>query len=315
MPKKQKNIIVTYSGDDWHKPQPTLGILTRKSFEYWHTEGLKRGVSIYRASFHWYDQEKHHFTKAWCFRDGTWKKVMGPIIPDMVHDRTAGKNDYALHSAKLAMAAHTKVFNHPNFRVLLDNKLSQYLLLGEFMPKSFVAHSKQELKKNIKNIKGLHVVLKPLYGSGGSGIIIGEREAALRKKITYPVLVQEFIDGSNGIPGLQQKTLADLRIVFINHKPLYALTRVAKKGSFFTNFYKGAQEEMVPLHKIPASARTAVKKICKKLSAFSECQYSLDFIFTKNNKPVLIEMNTNPGTWPIPHIEKKVLLTILSLLP
>jgi len=37
------------------------------------------------------------------------------------------------------------------------------------------------------------------------------------------------------------------------------------------------------------------KQISKKLSAFSEAHYSLDFIFTNTGKPVLVELNTTPG--------------------
>lgn len=320
MSKKQKTIVVTYFGDDWKKKTPITCDGTRRSFEYWHTEGLKQGVSIYRASLSWYNMKKRHFTKAWAFRDGTWKKVVGPIVPDMIYDKIGGKHDYTLHEKKLEIATHTKWFNTPYFRAHFDNKLSQYILLGEFMPTSFALHSKKELVGNIKKIKTEQVVIKPYYGSGGFNIIIDKKEKILRKKLAYPILLQEFIDGSKGIPGLKQHAVADLRVVYLNHKPAYALSRIVKGTSLFTNFHQGASAVSVPLRSIPASVRILVKGIQKKLSLFPECEYSLDFIFNKRGTPFLMEINTAPGLVLLDLIgnkqtQKRNLDAIISLVP
>lgn len=321
MPKRQKTIVVIYSGDDWKEKQPSMSDDSRHAFEYWHTHGLGHGVAVYRACIKWYNEEKHHFTKTWCFRDGAWKKVKGPIVPDMVYDKVASKHDYALHELKLRMAKHTKMFNHPDFRILCGNKLSQYLLFSPFMPISFMVHTREELKKALSKIKVERAVLKPVYGSGGVGITIDTKEKIMKKKLIFPLLLQEFIDGSNGIPGNKKKALMDLRIVFVNHKPIYALSRTAKKNSFFTNFNQGAQTEIVPLRNIPSSVNAITKKIQHTLRVFPECQYCLDFIFTKKGKPVLMEMNTMPGLpgLDLAHlpkneqIKKASLLSILSL--
>lgn len=320
MLKKQKTIVVAYLGDDWNKKQPITCDGTRRSFEYWHSEGLKQKIHIYRASIKWYDVKKRYFTKAWAFRDGSWKKMAGPIVPDMIYDKISGKHDYALHELKLKIAAHTKWFNTPDFRSVFDSKLTQYLLLKEFMPKSFALNSRGELLHTIKKIKTEQVVIKPFYGSGGFNISIGKKNTILRKKISYPTLLQEFIDGSCGIPNLNQRAISDLRIVFINHKPIYALSRVVQGASLFTNFHQGASAIFVPLRTIPASARDLTKKIQEKLSIFPECEYSLDFIFNKQGKPFLMEINTTPGLVLIDlignkQVQKNNLASIISLVP
>ena len=84
-------------------------------------------------------------------------------------------------------------------------------------------------------------------------------------------------------------------MVFMNHSLVYALSRIAKKDSLFTNFHQGASAVLVPKRFIPANAIAMSKKILKKLSVFPEAHYSLDFIFTNSGKPVFIEMNTTPG--------------------
>lgn len=319
MPKKQKTVVVTYYSDDWHKAEPFSSTDTRASFEYWHTNGLAHGVDMYRASILWYDEKKRHFTKGWLFRDGVWKKVKKPIVPDLILDKVTSKRDYQLHGLKLRIAEHTKTFNHPNFRALFDNKLSQYMFFSEHMPPSFMVHNKQALKSSIDKIKTGRAVLKPLYGSGGFGILIDTKEKLVKKRISYPVLLQEFVDGSDGIPGNKNKALADLRIVFVNHKPTYALSRIAKKDSLFTNFHQGAHAEIIPINKIPATVRVMIKKIQHTLSAFPECHYSLDFLFTKKGKPLLMEMNTTPGFCLLhilgsEQIKKRDMLSVLSLL-
>ena len=294
---KKTTIVVIYYSNDWHKKSP-LGSApaTRVSFEDWHERGVRNNCELYRASIKWYDSEKNIFQKAWAYRDKKWIKVMGPIKPDMIFDKIMGKRNYSLLEFKLAVAQKTKVFNHPLFRTLLDNKLSQYLVLSEFMPKSFLATNKKELALVFKKVSTSKVVVKPLFGSGGFGIIIEEKEKAARKKLSYPVLVQEFIDSQKGIPGFsKQKELADLRMVFMNHKLIYSLSRIAKDGSLFTNFHQGARAVLVPQKFIPKKAAEMARKITRKLSVFPEANYSLDFIFTEKSQPLLIEMNTTPG--------------------
>ena len=52
---------------------------------------------------------------------------------------------------------------------------------------------------------------------------------------------------------------------------------------------------MILENKIPISLKEMAEVINKKISVFSNAQYSLDFIFDNNGKPYFIEMNTTPG--------------------
>jgi glutathione synthase/RimK-type ligase-like ATP-grasp enzyme len=291
-----KKMVVIYNENDWDKKIPFESNPTRESFEDWHERGLENGIEMYRANIDWYDKKNCVFKKSWAYRDKKWLKIKTPVRADLIFDKLAGKYDYALFDLKMSICKDIKIFNHPLFRTMLDNKLSQYLFLSDFMPKSFLATNKKELVSTLGKISTTKVVVKPLYGSGGVGIIIEEKKKIKPAKIEFPVLVQEFIKSEKGIPGFSKKEeVSDLRLIFINHKLIYALSRIARKGSLFTNFHQGAVAVLVLESEIPSSVKKLAQKIIDKLSIYPEANYSLDFIFTNSGKPLLVEMNTTPG--------------------
>lgn len=292
-----KKIVTIYKADDWFRDVPKVSSpTTKKSFEDWHKMGGEKEIEFFRASIKWFDVEKGFFEKAWAFRDGEWKKIETPIVPDMIFDKVAGKHDYALHSLKQEISRKVFLFNNPEFRTAMDNKLTQYIVFQEFMAKSIVVENPQDFLKRVGEIESDLIVSKPLYGSGGFGIVIAKKNEIKHEDLEYPVLLQEFIENENGIPGFSEKnTIADLRMVYINHKLVYSLSRTAKEGSLFTNFHQGATAALVPEENIPANAIEIAGKITKKISAFSKAHYSLDFIFNRNDEPVLVEINSTPG--------------------
>lgn len=295
--RKNKKVVVIYYGDDWKNEIPLKkSPATRAAFEDWYERGRKKGVDFYRASINWFDLSKLCFQKAWTYENKKWIKVRKPIRPDLIFDKVAGKYDYELLDLKLRIQEKINIFNNPLFKTLLNSKLNQYLIFSEFMPKSFVINSKDDLLRNIGKIHSQKVVAKPFFGSGGFGIIIKEKSELKNSKLTYPFLLQEFVKSEKGIPGFsKKKEVADLRIVLMTHKPIYALSRVAKRGSLFTNFHQGATPILVPLKFIPRSVKKITKKIIQKLSIFPQAHYSTDFIFDNAGKPTLVEINTTPG--------------------
>ena len=291
-----KKIVVIYFSDDWKKKIPIKNELTRKAFQDWHERGEEKNIGLFRASIKWYDSKKNVFRKAWAFRDGKWIKIKKPFKPDLIYDKICSKRDYELFEKKIKIAQKVKVLNNPIFRTITDNKIAQYMLFREYMPDSFIVSNKKELDSALNKISSKKAVVKPLYGSGGFGIIIDEKKKIKKTSFIYPVLVQEFIISNKGIPGFSKKReISDLRLVFMSHKLRYALSRIAKKGSLFTNLHQGASGVMVPKDKIPKSINNMVKNIIKRLSVFPYAQYSLDFVFADSGRPYLIEMNTTPG--------------------
>ncbi len=284
--------------DDWNKKTPfsKKNEETRLSFEDWYDRAGEYNMKFYRASIEWFNKATGTFSKAWTFENGKWIKVSTPIKVHAIYDKTVGKNDYITLDEKMNIYSKIPILNHPLFRTITNNKLSQYMLFGEYMPKTLLANNKKELSDTFTHIDGSQVVIKPLHGSGGFGIFIGKKSDALKKRLTYPVITQEFITSTKGIPGFSQKDeVADLRLIYTDHKLVYALSRIAKKGSLFTNFHQGANAVLVPKNKIPHSVQIMARNITQKLAPFKHNHYSLDFIFDDNKKPILVEMNTTPG--------------------
>ncbi len=284
--------------DDWNKKTPfsKKSKETRLSFEDWYNRAGDYNIKFYRASIKWLDKNTGFFSKAWTFENNKWIKVFKPVKAHAIYDKTVGKNDYITFDAKMNICTKIPILNHPLFRTITNNKLAQYMLFSEYMPKTLLANNKKELEATFSNIKGSQIVIKPLHGSGGFGIFIGKKTNALKKRLTYPVIAQEFIISTKGIPGFSQKDeVADLRLIYTDNKLVYALSRIAKEGSLFTNFHQGANAVLVPQNKIPKSVLKIAKNITKKLSTFPYNHYSLDFIFDNNKKPILVEMNTTPG--------------------
>ncbi len=293
-----KKIVIIYSGDDWYKDVPfsSDSSETKLSFEEWYKQASRYNIKFYRASIDWYDEKKGTFIKSWTFENNKWIKISQSIKPHAIYDKTAGSYDYITFEEKMNIFKKTPILNHPLFRTITNNKLSQHMLFGEYMPDTLLANNKKELITSLGKIKGSEIVIKPLHGSGGFGIFIGSKKDALKKRLTYPVIAQEFIVSTKGIPGFSKKDeIADLRLIYTDHKLVYALSRIAKKGSLFTNFHQGASAVLVPKNKIPKGVHMVAKNITKKLSVFPHANYSLDFIFTNNKKPILVEMNTTPG--------------------
>lgn len=295
--KKLRKIVVVYKGDDWGKQTPLKKHpSTRESFEDWHERGLAQGVEMFRASIQWFNEKKNVFRKAWAYRDKKWIKITTPVSPDLIFDKIAGKFDYDLFEQKIRINRKVKIFNPPLFRTIFDNKLSQYIIFKDFMPTSYLADSKKDLFESLKKIKSQKVVLKPFYGSGGFGITITEKRRIPSLKIEYPILVQEFVKSNKGVPRFsKKKEVADLRLVFFNHKLIYALSRIARKGSLFTNFHQGATAVLVPEKNIPQSAKKIASAITNRIKIFPQANYSIDLIYTDSGKPVLMEINTTPG--------------------
>lgn len=294
---QKSSIVIIYSGDDWAEENPRTGSeITTKALAEWGAFGAKRQIGVYRAEIHWYDPAAQAFTKAWAGSGGKWKKINQAIVPNLIFDKTEGAKGPELLNLKMALAQNFRMINHPLFRSLLSSKAAQYLCLGEFMPRSFIASNTRELKEGLSQIKSGQGVVKPLHGSGGFGIIIGTPLDILKQEITYPVLVQEFKESTKGIPGFSDKPgLADLRLIFSNHRLIYALSRRAKGESLFTNIHQGAAAERVPLEAIPAAVLKIARTIDARLAFFPYSLYTLDFLFDDAGHPWLMELNTSPG--------------------
>lgn len=222
------------------------------------------------------------FSKSWQFKDGDLIET-GKITVDKIYDKGSFKTD-----GKISVLNNETV-NH----ICNDNKYETYKLFKKYCPETILVNNEKEFLKALLKIKGKKKVIKPIDGSGGKNIFIGDDAYLKNCKYKFPLLVQEFLDTSNGIPGIY-KGIHDLRIVFINNEIVKSYFRTPPKGSLLANVSLGGA--MVPIDNncIPKAAVKIAKEVNRYLAQFGDRVFSVDFGFVKN-KPKIIELNSNVG--------------------
>jgi glutathione synthase/RimK-type ligase-like ATP-grasp enzyme len=282
----KKSIFILYQGDDWATTVP--GHTDAQEFGYtaWGTLCEKQGIDLLRGSLAWF--KNGAFTKMWRFENGKWKKVAKKVKPNVIYDkcslydRKTGKLVTEVLEKKQEVEKYFTLVNDTEFTNLFDNKLYQSVIFHQYMPDSHLVQAGETVRKSGAD----PIVLKGFYGSGGKKVTIS---SALSVRADRKMLQQEFIHATH------KGTLQDIRIVFVGEKPVYALTRIAKKRSLYTNFHQGARIEFLDLKKLK-NVLAITKKIVVQLRPFQKKVFSLDFLIdSKKRKPLLVEINSMPG--------------------
>jgi len=109
------------------------------------------------------------------------------------------------------------------------------------IPETHVSKNKEYLKRVILDSKAEKMILKPLDGYGGSGVILLEKKAAAsvsslldfyingQSQQKY-VIVQEYVEGADK---------GDVRILMLNGKPIGAMKRVPGADEARSNVHAG----------------------------------------------------------------------------
>ena len=150
---------------------------------------------------------------------------------------------YATHLLEVAERDGVLVMNKPSSLRAWNEKLGA-LRFSKLMAPTLVASRIVELAKFAKD-QG-NVVLKPLGGKGGQGVIRIEKNApglaALLELVTQqerlPVMMQRF---------LPEVINGDKRILLVNGEPLGAINRIPKHGDFRSNLALGGEAKATEL--------------------------------------------------------------------
>ena len=139
----------------------------------------------------------------------------------------------------------TKLVNSP---AGIRNAPEKILMLKfkDIIPPTLITRSRHEIGLFMSNHK--KSVIKPLYGNGGQGIFLLDKQDK-----NYNQIIEKFIDEEN-TPFIIQKFLpeikkGDKRIILINGEPIAALKRIPKKNEFRSNIHVGGNTEAVRLSK------------------------------------------------------------------
>ena len=162
----------------------------------------------------------------------------------------------------------------------------------ELIPATHVSKNIDYLLRIIEESDNDKMIMKPLDGYGGSGVIVIEKSAMhnikslldfyvnrTEGKSSY-VIVQEYVEGADE---------GDVRVLMLNGEPVGALRRRPAKGDARSNISAGGSVEK---YKLTAADKILCRKVGEKLVRDGIYYAGLDIIGGK-----LIEVNVmSPGT-------------------
>ena len=171
-----------------------------------------------------------------------------------------------------------------------NNKLytsSFYDPINSYIPITYVSKNKEYLKKVIDEHEGEKMILKPLDGYGGRGVIVIEKNAPqnINSLLDFYidnknyVILQEYISGAEK---------GDIRVLLLNGEPIGAYRRVPSKDDNRSNIHAGGSAEKYVL---TPHDKALCRKIGKQLVSDGLYFVGLDLIEGK-----LLEVNVqSPG--------------------
>ncbi|MGM0508146.1 MAG: glutathione synthase [Fusobacteriota bacterium] len=161
---------------------------------------------------------------------------------------------------------------------------------SDYLPRTYVSKNIEYLKGVIDNNPEEKMILKPLDGYGGSGVIVIEKSAKNNlnslldfyinsKGGRHYIILQEYIEGAEN---------GDIRVLMLNGQPIGAYRRVPASGELRANISVGGTAQK---HVLTKEEIRICKQIGKHLIQDGIYFAGLDII---NNK--LIEVNVqSPG--------------------
>ena len=177
-----------------------------------------------------------------------------------------------------------RVINNP---VSVRNAPEKLLVthFADLMPKTIISKNFDEIKEFVSKLN--KVVLKPLYGKGGEGIILLESNDKM-----FDEKLENFLFGEHE-PIMAQEYLpivkkGDKRIILINGEPVGCLNRIPAEGEFRSNLGVGGLPELSEL-----SPRDI--EICQRISK-TLIDYDLYFVGIDVIGDFLTEINVTCPT-------------------
>lgn len=225
------------------------------------------------------------FSRGWLITaPGQYTEVVSPKA-DVIFDKGGFVSDNTV-----------PVFNHPELSRICSDKFVMYQKFSQYCPKTFLVHTQAELEEALAALTTPMGVIKPVDGFEGNDVFIKAIKELRAGTYVFPVLVQEFMDTSGGIPGIIEGT-HDLRIALFNDTILYSYVRTPPPGKFTANVAQGGTFRMVAVADLPTEVQEIVAQIDREMAQYGPRFYGIDVGITPQG-PRLIEMNSKLGLLP-----------------
>lgn len=175
----------------------------------------------------------------------------------------------------------------------INSKAAIYEKFAQYQPLTVTCKNAGEVAAAIAAMPGDIVVVKNPEGAGGRSVYIGQKsELSVPDSETYPLLVQEFIDMSDGVAGLADG-VHDVRVLMTGSEIIGATLRTPAPGSLYANVSKGGTERLLSVEEIPAEVRDMARAIDGQIEDVPR-YYAIDFARGKQGWK-LVELNVKPG--------------------
>lgn len=283
-----KNVFLIRSGDISKKSLPVQRKRS-KAYKVLFAMGKERGFRMAWSATENFDGKR--FTKYFIHNGSKWELKTEPLKPHFIIDKSYATLGV---SQKMKMALVAPFMDPIQLQLLVNDKFLTEAAFPGLIHSGMIVRTNDQLRQALKKIKSRVVVVKPLASSGGRDIQILSKPKMVNYQIKRPMLVQEFIDSSKGVPGLY-KGIHDFRLLFLNNKLVHSYIRTCAPNTKLCNVALGAGRVIVPLHKVPKEMLKISAVFQKRFAQFHNSFYSLDFIWKDGKKPIVIEANVKPG--------------------
>jgi glutathione synthase/RimK-type ligase-like ATP-grasp enzyme len=260
---------------------------------YWSLfrEGRSRGLDMYlgvKPTIHHGGME---FENVLFFTGEQFELQLKKISFDAIFDRSPNKNFPTPD-------IDSKTLNTLAFKKLANNKDCTYELLSEYMPKTFILGSEQDLEAALTFFRPKELaVFKPVDEFGGRGVVITEAENITPFYLisNKKFILQKFVDTSYGVPGIISGH-HDLRIIIMNGTPIMLQAREPKLGELRANISQGGHSFEFSFEAAPSALRKIVSKVHPLIDTlYSYPFYSIDFGIDQDGTPYIFEINDQIG--------------------
>lgn len=198
------------------------------------------------------------------YRNVGFKRLQLPLSGfDAIIMRTNPPLDNLALNFLDSVSSDTFIMNDIDGLRIANNKLytaSFSDIHSEFVPVTHVSKSREYLERTFDESESEKMILKPLDGYGGQGVIVLEKSA----RHNFRSLLDFYIGSQNGRGGsyviLQDYVTGaeegDVRILMLNGEPIGAMRRVPAKNDVRSNVHAGGKV-------VKHSLTKQEKKLCK----------------------------------------------------
>lgn len=286
------NLLIYFQSQAFAEDYALNGTPHKKAtYKHFFSRLSQKGLTVYVGNQDEGYLGQQVFHKLLRFENDTFTPVSESVRIDCIFDRSSSKNSPPLELI-------TIMYNALEFRAFCESKARTYEILHKYMPKSSMVRSSAELSVALNAMRFYDkVVMKPVFGMKGKGIIIESPRILLKKNlyIDNPFLIQEFIDTSYGIPSVTD-TYHDIRAIIINNACVLTSIRTPKEGNLLANVAQGGSIREIPLESLPKNTPAFLADVIQIIQQqFHNPFYSIDFCFNAQGKSYIFELNDRIG--------------------